>query len=802
VKRFLTFLTKLTPLRIAMVITLLVLAADLKEPQFLQTIDLKALDLKFRTRGIVKPSEQVALVVIDEKSVKELGRWPWPRWTHAKLVDQLKEAGAKAVAFDIVFSEADQNSELVKMQELIQTYKKMGLDMQPQFEALPPEYATEASSAVQPLLAASSRFYRTLVESEARANSDAFLAESISKSAENTVLGYFFYGEEVSKNELNELRESGFNDSLIQGSKVGLVSMLGQAPGGGLLDPKIDQRMTMQVVVPNIEVLSKATEHAGHFFMLPDPQDGTIRWNHLILKYKDDFYPSLGLKAASVALDKPIVVKVDHGLISSVSLGDILIPTDEMGRLLVNFAGPLADGPRTDITFKQYSFTDIINGRIPKEELADKIFIIGPTAVGIYDLRNTPFDPTYPGVGVHANVVSNIITQDFLQKPGWMKMFDFAIILAMGAFLGVMLGRLKGLQGALLTITCAVVYFLFTQYAFVEWGIWLSTVYPELEIVSVFAAIVTYKYMTEERQAKQIRGAFSSYVTPSVVDQVLREPDRLKLGGDTRELTVMFSDVRGFTTISERLTAEQLVDLLNAYLSKMTDLVFKSDGTLDKYIGDALMAIWGAPVEQPDHATRACYTAIEMLEVLEKELRPQWDREGLKHIPAGQIPEVDIGIGLNTGEMVVGNMGSDQRFDYTVMGDNVNLGSRLEGTNKAYGTHIIISEFTRKAAGDSIVVRELDLIRVKGKNEPVRIYELVGKAGQVSAETLEKIRLFEEGLQFYRAREWDMAEKTWRDLLAKFPTDETTEIFLERVADNREAEIPENWDGVYVMKTK
>jgi adenylate cyclase len=794
VKGLLAYFARLTPIRIAAALTVLVAATDLVEPLFLKIVELKALDLKFLTRGTVKPDSQVAIVTIDEKSVKEIGRWPWPRSVQAQLIDKLREAGAKAVALDIVYSESDQNSELVKMQELVKTYRSMGLDHEPEFSTLPAPYAEQASAQVKALIGAKAEFYRKLKEDEARANNDQYLADAIERFKERTILGYFFFGGAEASKDVTQASESS-DVALIEPSRVGLISTTGTESDWAT--------PPMSAVVANIPLISKATEHRGHFYMMPDSEDGTIRWNNLVLLYKGGYYPSLGLKAASVALDKPIMLKIENGAVNEVRLGDIQIPTDEHGRLLINFAGRLTGlHGEPDVTFKQYSFVDVIKGRVPASELAGKIFVVGPTAVGIYDLRNTPFDALYPGVGVHANVVNNILTGNFLQKPTWMKVFDIFIIMLFGLLLGIGLGRLKGVAGALLAFGLAMGYYIFTQYAFVNWGVWLSTVYPMLEIVVVFAAIVTYKYMTEERQAKQIRGAFSNYVTPSVVDQVLKDPSRLKLGGETRELSVMFSDVRGFTTISERLTAEQLVDLLNAYLSVMTDLVFKSDGTLDKYIGDALMAIWGAPVEQPDHAKRACFTAIEMMEVLVTQLKPSWAEKGLKHIPAGQIPEVDIGIGINSGIMSVGNMGSNQRFDYTVMGDNVNLASRLEGTNKAYGTHIIISEFTYGLCKNDVVVRELDLIRVKGKHEPVRIYELVGKAGTVDAKVMQKITTFETGLAHYRKREWDLAEAAFKAVLAQFPDDETSEIFLERVAEHREEGMPDDWDGVYVMKTK
>lgn len=793
-----------TPLRIAAIVTAVVVAADLTEPAFLQTIEVKALDAKFHTRGEREISERVAIIAIDDKSLEELGRWPWPRWTMAELLDELRAAEAGAVGFDIVFAEPDQNSELVKLRELRQLFRSYGLDASFNFADLPAEYAHLATDRTAALLRANQRFYRELRESEARANSDETLAKAIEAFQDRTILGYFFHGGSAAEQDpmaegevipegIEETDELSFKD-LIDGSRITTIRSRGE--------DRESPTPRMPGVVPNIPLISKATPHAGHFYMIPDPEDGTIRWNHLVLRYEGDYYPSLGLKTASVALNAPIMIEQEHGNITEIRLGNMRVPTDERGRLLVNYAGPFEDEQGRPASYEVFSFTDIMHGRIPHEELRDKIFLIGPTAVGIYDLRNTPFSTMYPGVGIHANVIDNILTQDFLQKPTWMKAFDVGIILVLGLFLGLVLARLRSLTGALAAFGTAVAYYFFTQYAFQAWGIWLTTVYPLLEIAAVFAFIMTYKYMTEERQAKQIRGAFQSYVTPSVVESVLKDPDRLKLGGEMRELTVMFSDIRGFTSISEALSAEQLVDLLNNYLSSMTDLVFDSDGTLDKYIGDALMAIWGAPVVQEDHALRSCLTAIEMVDALENELKPRWLKDGLKSIPPGQVPPLDIGIGLNTGIMNVGNMGSNQRFDYTVMGDNVNLASRLEGTTKTYGVTTIISESTRQAVGDAIIVRELDLVRVKGRQEPVGIFELVGKAGQVNDRTLEKIALFEEGLGLYRRTEWDMAESVWRKLLAANPDDKTTAIFLKRIEAFRQNPVSADWDGVFEMTTK
>ena len=320
----------------------------------------------------------------------------------------------------------------------------------------------------------------------------------------------------------------------------------------------------------------------------------------------------------------------------------------------------------------------------------------------------------------------------------------------------------------------------------------MRIVAPLTEIASIFMAITIYRYLTEEKEKRVVRNAFQFYLTKSVVDAVLKDTSRLKLGGEKKELTALFSDIRGFTTISERLQPEELVHLLNSYLTPMTDIVFQHEGTLDKYMGDAIMAIFGAPVDQPDHATRACITALDMMARL-NELQAKWRAEGL--------PEVDIGIGLNSGMMVVGNMGSAMRFDYTVMGDNVNLASRLEGINKEYGTNIVISENTLALAKNDVYVRELDAVRVKGKRDPVRIFELRGR-GKPEAMEAEFIATFESGIAHYRGQRWDDAITSFSRCLAMKDTDYCSKKYLDRVRSMQEDPPGEGWDGVYTMKTK
>jgi adenylate cyclase len=329
-------------------------------------------------------------------------------------------------------------------------------------------------------------------------------------------------------------------------------------------------------------------------------------------------------------------------------------------------------------------------------------------------------------------------------------------------------------------------------YLFVHLRLWIVIVLPSATLASNYLAIISYRFFFEERQKRKVRAAFTQYVPPALITQMLQHPELLRLGGEEKELTAMFADIRGFTTLSERLSPTALVELLNEYLSSMTSIIFKHWGTLDKYIGDAIMAFWGAPYPQTDHAVRACRAALEMLETLNK-LQAKWEAEGRPHIA--------IGVGINTGPMVVGNMGSEKRFNFTIMGDNVNLASRLEGTNKQFGTRIIISESTYLKVHEHYVARELDLIRVKGKLKPVKIYELLGLISEIETHR-ERVECFRQGLEKYRSGQWGSALETFEELTVAYPEDGPSHIFVKRCHDLLEQPPEGEWDGVYVMKTK
>ena len=746
----------LTPFKISVLVVIGLVVLYILAPRFIDILELKALDLRFLIRGPIKPGPDVVIAVIDEKSVDEIGRWPWPRSKIAELITKLSQDGAKSVGFDIGFFEPDENTNISLIDRLNNEVRRLGV----QDQALSALFKRERD----------------------RADNDLILAQAIKNSTTPVVLGYFFHisrDESVAHITPQQIKEK--IDNVINGN-YSFVRM--SSP-----DLELSQGTIYKAFLPesNIPTLARAAQASGYFNMFPDI-DGTVRWVPMVIQCRDKYYQPLSLQALRFFLgDVPASLSVTDIGVESISVGSYKLPTDEMGRLLVNYRGP-------GQTFPHYSITDILSNRFAPGTFKDKIVLVGATAVGIYDLRVTPFDSIFPGIEIHANILDNILQQDFLVRPGWVAVLDLAAIIVIGLFLGLILPRFSAIVGPLLGVGLTAVFGV-ANYVMFTRGLWINFTYPLMTLLLVYSSITVFRYVTEERERKKIKGAFSYYVNPSVVTEMLKYPDKLKLGGDKRVMTVLFSDIRNFTTISERLEPEALVHLLNQYLTIMTDLVFKYDGLVDKYIGDAVMAVWGAPLIQPDHAILACRSSLEMMRALEG-LREKWQAED------PNIPFIDIGIGLNSGPMVVGNMGSETRFDYTVMGDAVNLGSRLEGANKQYGTHIIIGEVTYAQVKEVFYCRELDSVAVKGKEKPVCIYELLGEIGQVPDETLRLARAFHQGLSAYKNRQWDQAHQIFSTIHSHYPQDKPTELYLERVRELRENPPQADWDGVFVMKTK
>lgn len=449
-------------------------------------------------------------------------------------------------------------------------------------------------------------------------------------------------------------------------------------------------------------------------------------------------------------------------------------------RFLVNFVGKPG-------SFTTYSFTDVVNSRIEKEVFDGKLVLIGATAP---DLHDDYFVPTsegkaMPGVEIHANTIQTMITKRFLKnEQNWIvvvSIFAFALLIA---FLVHHYPLWLSSAASLLLILA----YVFVSVKIFDFGVIMNFVYAPLAILISYVSIMGYSYVSEQKAKKKIMGAFGKYVSPVIVERIMKHPETLNLGGERKNITVLFSDIRGFTTISEKLTPHKLVSLINGYLTAMTSIIIKHNGLVDKFIGDAIMAFWNAPLNQPKHAERACAAALEMLEKL-KELQKKWERK--------KLPRIEIGVGINTGEAVIGNMGSQDRFDYTAMGDNINMGSRLEGLTKQYGVGVIISETTYSKVKKEFAARKLDAVRVKGKTKPIFIYELVCAKNELTNKKADLIRHYESGLKLYFARKWDGAIKEFRNV-----KDSAAMELILRCKTFKNTPPPNNWDGSWVMKTK
>ncbi len=472
-------------------------------------------------------------------------------------------------------------------------------------------------------------------------------------------------------------------------------------------NPEQDNIPDAKLVLPTMMRFSTAAKTMAHINMSPD-SDGTLRWEMLALKYRDDYYAPIGLQAARLYRDLPLERMV-LDFSGSVSLGDTVIPTDGYGRMLINYRGP-------NKTFPMYSLSDLLDRTLPAGTFQNKIVLIGATAIGIYDLRVTPYSTNMAGIEKHASVVDNILQGDFLRRGG---NFDLPLVFLFSIVLGILLPRLGAKAGALLFLGLLGGYSAVVFWLFASQGIWFGWVYPASALFFGYTSQTSYRFFTEERRARDIRKMFSSYVSKRIVDELIRDPSKMKLGGDRKELTVLFSDIRGFTTFSEKHQPEEVVSQLNEYLGAMTHIVFEHEGTLDKFVGDAVMAFWGAPLDQPDHAERCVKCALAMIAKL-KELQEQWAAEG-KHV-------IDIGVGINSGDMIVGNMGAEgKKMDFTVIGDNVNLAARVEGLTRQHNCHIIITEFTHAKVKDVVQTQELGAVTVKGKQKPVVMYSVLSE---------------------------------------------------------------------------
>jgi adenylate cyclase len=739
-----------------------------KEIPVLSRLDSVLYDAKFILRGTrrqtdgEKRAKHVVIAAGDETTIKDFGRFPWPRRVYAAVIDNVVADGAAAIAFDASMSD-DVEGELPALSALRQRYRDAKL----------------APADLRP----------------AAETDDEILARSVAAAKDRVVLGYIYYP--VGGKELPDTERSLRGIKLLDRNALGPVSTeVAEASGVAVrrTADAVKGRGSLRDVVPDAPVapLAAVAERLGYFNVEADP-DGVIRRVPLVAWVAGKPVPSLELATLAATQGVPadwITPVSDNPAAAELSRIDIAgtkisIPVEKNGSMLVNFDG--GDG-----SFQAVPISHIASGRFAPGTFKDRVVLVGVTAMGTHDHRVTPFEKFSPGVEVHANAIENIITGQTLSRPYWAPGLEFLLLLAIAAGLGFLFSRVDARIAFAAYASAGVGYFLF-DYALFRSGYVVVSALPQLQLLATFVATTSYRYLTETREKQKVRRTFQFYLDEAVMQEMLEAPDRLRLGGEKRELTVVFSDIRGFTTISEQLAPEALVTLLNEYLTPMTGVVFRNGGTLDKYMGDAIMCFFGAPMEQKDHALRACRTALQMIEELER-LREWWRAESR--------PEIDIGIGINSGPMVVGNMGSDMRFDYTVMGDNVNLGSRLEGINKEYGTRIILSEFTLEAVKGEVAVRELGAVRVKGKKRPVKIFELLA-LGAPPPELQPFLDAFARGLALrFPERRFEEAALAFREALALRPDDVASAKYVAECEACAGSPPPAAWDGVLEMKTK
>ncbi|RJP91430.1 MAG: CHASE2 domain-containing protein [Desulfobacteraceae bacterium] len=719
---------------------------------FLDIIELKTIDLRFKLRGEKKPGSSVVIAVVDEKSLKQEGKWIWPRQKIADLITKLSDAGARVVAFDIVFSEPDN--------------KGVGV-------------LHDVRREMQYLNIENAELNQYLIELTQLADNDRILAEAIKNSKARVVLGSFFH---INPQEAAHMDENAIAAQLPYISTAVYQSVQYASEKAFLNIPVLE----VAAQESNIPVISESTSYSGFFNMMPDKEDGVVRWIPGIYKFRDNLYAHLSIKALSAYTGSPLNVFVGEYGIDGIQIGDLQVPTDEKGRIMVNYRG-------TSKTFPHLSATDILQGRVPAERIKDKLVLVGVTAIGIYDLRVTPFDTNFPGVEIKANLIDSILSQDYLYQPDLMKIYNILAILILGGLLGWFLPRANVIIGLIMALSLLAGYIIFCLYLFTGQGVVINAVYPLITILLIYISITAYRYFVEERQKRFIKSAFSTYLAPAIVNQLIASPEKLVLGGEERQITAFFSDIAGFTTISEKLSPHELVELLNEFLTEMSDIILKHNGMVDKYEGDAIIAMFGAPNALPNHAEAACLASIDMQARLAV-LREKWQNE--KNIT------IRMRIGLCSGPAVVGNMGSKNRMDYTMMGDTVNTAARLEGVNKVYGTYIMMGETTSNDVKNSVVARELDAINVVGKKIPVKIYELVGYQGQVSSKMLQAIDTYEKGLAAYRGCEWDQAIDFFNQALSLTPDDPPSQIMIDRCLEYKLNPPEACWNGAYIMRTK
>ena len=729
-------------LSLTLTFVFLLYASGAWSPRFVKQLEYIAYDTRLALTMPGTVDERIVIVDIDERSLSREGHWPWHRDKLKALVDHAFETyGAAVIGFDVVFPEPDSDLPLSLVRESLE--QSGGVLRREEFDRL-----------------------------HTRLDRDLLFARAL--EGRPAVLGYYFNHDPDKRWTLGALPEPVFRLEDFAGTRVRFY----EATGYGA----------------NLPVLQDAAVTAGHFDNPVTDEDGVFRRVAMLREYAGGVYESLSLAVARLYLGEALEPVFAQGIgaggdyppLEWLRVGGRSIPVDGYSAALVPYRGPSG-------SFPYVSATRVLRGELDDPDiLRGRIVLVGTSAPGLLDMRSTPVQNVFPGVEIHANLISGILDDRIMQRPAWVQGAEFMMLLLVGVGLAVALPLLSAAWATLVALGAAAGIVAANLAAWSQAGLALPLASPLLLVVVLFTLNMSYGYLVEARGKRQLGRLFGQYVPPELVDEMSRDPKHYSLQGERRAMTVLFSDIRGFTGISEGLDPQELTRLMNEFLTPMTRIIHRHRGTIDKYMGDAIMAFWGAPLLDADHARHGLEAAMEMemqVGLLDEEFRRRnW-------------PPLRIGIGLNSGVMNVGNMGSEFRMAYTVLGDAVNLGSRLEGLTKTYGVTVIASEFTRSAV-DGYVFRELDRVRVKGKDEPVDIYEPVGREGAVDQGALEELELYRHGLKLFRAGRWDEAERQFFALHRDTPYRPLYKLYLDRIAAFKADPPEEGWDGVYVYDTK
>jgi adenylate cyclase len=722
---------------IAVPVLLLLVALRIWDPLLVEAIRLRSFDMLQTLSPRVVTQYPVAIVDIDEKSLAEIGQWPWPRTELAKLVDILMQSGAAAVAFDMVFAEPDRTSPAA----IARRTEGLSPEAQALMESLP--------------------------------DNDAVFAASLARC--RCVLGY-------------TLAETIDTNSVVDPNPPAAIAEMGGNPRAFLFKAP--------GIIANLPELTAAAPGRGLFSVKPE-SDNIVRRVPLLMRVGDAILPGLAPELLRVATGQTTYsTRVDAAGISDLVIANVKIPTDQNALVWVHFS---KHDPRRFV-----SAADVLAGRLPVEAIAGKLVFIGTSAAGLRDLRATPVDTVVPGVEVHAQLVETILTGDYLQRPNNI----FGAELAITAFFGLLLiGFVPAVRASfsLGVLVLAIAAAIFASwYAFSEHGLLVDATFPAATAGTLYGLLVYLSHYRTERQRKQTARAFSYYLSPVMAERVSRNPDALKLGGDERELTVLFTDIRGFTAISERYAGDPqgLTRIINQLMSAISKEILDREGEIDKYMGDAAMAFWNAPLDVPRHAELACRAALAIQQTVAA-MNESWKTDPQFRESGKSPPTVAVGVGLNTGLCLVGNLGSDARFSYSVLGDPVNLASRVEGQTKNYGVPILITESTQAAAPQMAAI-EVDLVAVKGKATAARLFALLGDETLAATPEFQAHRAEQDSLlAAYRAQDWPKAAAAAAALAARHPEIAGLyRLFADRIAALQADPPGPGWDGVFVATDK